>query len=98
VSLKQWARKSLQRGDLTALSRISEHESDDRKPSQIDRLEQRGFLVKKAGGSFGVTFKGRTALWINKPRARVGARARGRVGPILVCIGLLIALFYWMIV
>ena len=77
----------MQRGDLTALSRIHEHEVADH--GKIDRLTQRGFLVRKAGGTFRPTVKGRIALWIHKWGAQVG--------PYLVGLGVLAALFYWII-
>ena len=87
VNPKRWARKHLQRGDLTALSGIHEHEVADH--GKIDRLTQRGFIVGKAGGSFRPTVKGRIALWIDK--------RGGQVGPYLMGLGIMGALFYWFI-
>ena len=87
MNLQRWARKHLQRGDLTALSGIHEHEVADH--GKIDRLTRRGFLVRKSGGSFRPTVKGRIALGIHK-------RA-GRAGPYLMQLGVWVAIFYWII-
>jgi hypothetical protein len=35
-------------------------------PDRIDRLAQRGFVAKKPGGHFAVTFAGRAALLVKR--------------------------------
>ena len=58
-----WARKDLQRGDLTALLELIE-EGRWGNPNEpcIQRLSQRGFVQRKNSGRLRVTMKGRAAL------------------------------------
>jgi hypothetical protein len=63
----QWARKELQRGDLTALLELS---NDGRwgnpNPARVERLSKRGFVEKREDERLRVTMKGRAALLLGR--------------------------------
>jgi hypothetical protein len=63
----QWARKELQRGDLTALLELS---NDGRwgnpNPARVERLSKRGFVEKRQDERLQVTMKGRAALLLGR--------------------------------
>jgi hypothetical protein len=65
VNIRRWATKNLRPGDLTALSNISRGQWTDPEAERLDRLNQRGFVTKKAGSTV-VTILGRAALLIRK--------------------------------
>ena len=59
----QWARRDLQRGDLSALLELTSHGRwGDPNPTRLQRLGNRGFLKKCADDKLQVTMKGRAAL------------------------------------
>jgi hypothetical protein len=61
----QWARKELQRGDLSTLSELAKGSGwDTPNPDRIQRLDVRGFVAKKANNNLAVTIKGHAALWV----------------------------------
>jgi hypothetical protein len=58
-----WARKGLQRGDLTALSELSNNGRwDDPKAARVARLTHRGFVTKRPDNRLRITVRGRAAL------------------------------------
>ena len=63
----QWARKELQRGDLTAQLEFS---NDGRwgnpNPARVERLSKRGFVEKREDERLRVTMKGRAALLLGR--------------------------------
>jgi len=63
----QWARKELQRGDLTAQLELS---NDGRwgnpNPARVERLSKRGFVEKREDERLRVTMKGRAALLLGR--------------------------------
>jgi len=66
MMFSQWARKELQRGDLSALSEVAKRRGQP-DPDRIQRLNFRGFVVvKKANDRLTVTLKGRAALWVRR--------------------------------
>jgi hypothetical protein len=62
-----WARKDLQRGDLSTLSELAKGTnwgmSD---PERIERLDRRGFIAKTEDDTVAVTLKRHTALWVRR--------------------------------
>ena len=68
MNLNAWARKNLRRGDLTALSHIARRDWVDPQSPEIDRLAERGFVVKKANGAVRIKIKGRVALFVRRPK------------------------------
>jgi hypothetical protein len=63
--MRKWATSKLRTGDLTALAAIvGGHLSTE--PDRIDRLAQRGFVIKKPGGQVAVTVAGRAALIVKR--------------------------------
>jgi len=59
----QWARRDLQRGDLSALVELtSEGRWGDPNPARLQRLSERGFIKKREDDKLEVTMKGRAAL------------------------------------
>ena len=59
----QWARKDLQRGDLSALREMTNDARwGDPNPVRLQRLSERGFIKKRADDKLQVTMKGRAAL------------------------------------
>ena len=59
----QWARRDLQRGDLSALLELTSHGRwGDPNPTRLQRLGNRGFLKKREEDRLQVTMKGRAAL------------------------------------
>jgi hypothetical protein len=62
-----WARRDLQRGDLTMLSELAKGTAWGMPdPDRIERLDRRGFLAKTADDRVAVTVKGHTALWVRR--------------------------------
>jgi hypothetical protein len=62
-----WARKDLQRGDLSILSELAKGGAwGEPNPARIERLDQRGFVAKKENDKLAVTLKGRAALWVRR--------------------------------
>jgi hypothetical protein len=62
-----WARKDLQRGDLTTLSELAKGTEWGIPPlDRIERLDRRGFLAKTANDKLAVTLKGHAALWVRR--------------------------------
>jgi hypothetical protein len=67
MMLSWWARKDLQRGDLSTLSELAKRTEWGRPdPDRIERLDRRGFLAKRANDKLAVTLKGHTALWVRR--------------------------------
>jgi hypothetical protein len=67
----QWARKDLQRGDLSALLELtSENRWNDPSPACLQRLNNRGFIKKREDDKLRVTMKGRTALLLGRRLTR----------------------------
>jgi hypothetical protein len=63
----RWARKELERGDLGTLSELSSGGLwGEPNPGRMERLNRRGFVVRKANDKPSVTLKGRIALWIRR--------------------------------
>jgi hypothetical protein len=63
----RWARKELQPGDLSTLSELSKGSGwGEPDPARIQRLNCRGFVIKKANDKLSVTLKGRAALWVRR--------------------------------
>jgi hypothetical protein len=60
--LRQWARKELQPGDMSALEQLR-RQWNDPSPARAERLLRRGFVTRR-GGKLQVTVKGRAALWL----------------------------------
>jgi hypothetical protein len=63
--MRKWATRKLRSGDLTALAAVG-NGCSAMDPDRIDRLAQRGFVAKKPGGHFAVTFAGRAALLVKR--------------------------------
>jgi hypothetical protein len=62
-----WARKDLQRGDLSILSEVAKSGAwGAPNPARIERLDRRGFVAKKENDKLAVTLKGRAALWVRR--------------------------------
>jgi len=55
--LRQWARKELQPGDMSALEQLR-RQWNDPSPARAERLLRRGFVTRR-GGKLQVTVKGR---------------------------------------
>jgi len=66
ISLRQWATRKLQRGDLAALLKVSRNLSTRMEVDQLMRLSRRGFIRKRADNNLQVTLKGRAALRIRQ--------------------------------
>jgi hypothetical protein len=67
MMLSWWARKGLQRGDLSTLSELAKRAEWGRPdPDRIERLARRGFIAKRANDNLAVTVKGHTALWLRR--------------------------------
>jgi hypothetical protein len=63
----RWARKELERGDLSLLSELARDDVwGNPNPSRIERLNHRGFVAKKANDELSVTLKGHIALWVRR--------------------------------
>ena len=59
----QWARRDLQRGDLSALLALTNNGRwDDPNPVRLQRLSKRGFIKTREDDKLQVTMKGRAAL------------------------------------
>jgi hypothetical protein len=59
----QWARRDLQRGDLSALLELTNDSRwDDPNPARLQRLSERGFIERCEDDKLRVTMKGRAAL------------------------------------
>jgi hypothetical protein len=65
MKFSDWARKELERGDLSTLSELAKGWGDPN-PAQIERLNRRGFVAKKENQKLQVTLKGRLALWVRR--------------------------------
>lgn len=66
--LRRWSIRRLKPGDLTALASIADGSARSTSRS-IERLARRHFIVRRSGGQFIVTLRGRVALMI-KQRSR----------------------------
>jgi hypothetical protein len=65
--LSWWARRDLQRGDLTALSELAKGTNWGMPDlDRIERLDRRGFIAKIADDRVAVTLKGHAALWVRR--------------------------------
>jgi hypothetical protein len=65
--LSSWARKDLKRGDLSTLSELAKGTKWGTPDSdRIERLDRRGFIVKRANDKLAVTLRGHTALWFRR--------------------------------
>ena len=63
----QWARKYLQRGDLSALREMTnDGRWGDPNPVRLQRLSKRGFIKKREDDKLQVTMKGRAALLLGR--------------------------------
>jgi hypothetical protein len=63
MTLRRWARKELESGDLSALSEITDSGRwEDPSAARVERLKQRGFITGRADQRVHVTLKGRAAL------------------------------------
>jgi hypothetical protein len=66
MKLSGWARKELERGDLSTLSELKKGTAWGTNPGRIERLNRRGFIAKKENEKLRVTLKGRLALWVRR--------------------------------
>jgi hypothetical protein len=67
MKFSDWARKELERGDLSTLSELAKGTAwGDPNPGRIERLNHRGFVAKKENQKLQVTLKGRLALWVRR--------------------------------
>jgi hypothetical protein len=63
----RWARKELERGDLSTLSELAKGSGwSDPNPARLERLSLRGFVAKKSSDRLSVTLRGRAALWVRR--------------------------------
>jgi hypothetical protein len=70
----RWARKELQPGDLSTLSELAKGGGwGEPNPARIQRLNCRGFVVKKTNEKLSVTLKGRAALWVRRRSRYAGS-------------------------
>ena len=65
MKFSDWARKELERGDLSTLSELAKGWGDPN-PGRVERLNRRGFVAKKENQKLQVTLKGRLALWVRR--------------------------------
>lgn len=63
--MRKWATRNLRSGDLTALAAIVSGCANT-EPERVNRLSQRGFVVKKPDGRLAATIVGRTALAVRR--------------------------------
>lgn len=61
--MREWATRKLRYGDLTALS-VARKGSGRIEADRLERLANRGFIVKKNNGKIVVTIPGRVALLV----------------------------------
>jgi hypothetical protein len=67
MKFSDWARKELERGDLSTLSELTKGTAwGDPNPGRTERLNRRGFVAKKENQKLQVTLKGRLALWVRR--------------------------------
>ena len=63
----QWARKELQRGDLSALLELTDPGCwGNTDPARVQRLSKRGFIETRGDERLRVTMKGRAALLLGR--------------------------------
>jgi hypothetical protein len=71
MKLRQWARKELQSGDLSALSEMSDNGRwEDPSVTRVERLKKRGFITGRPDQRAQVTLKGRAALLFGRRSGR----------------------------
>jgi hypothetical protein len=62
-----WARKDLQRGDLSALLELTDNSRwNDPNSARVQRLRDRGFIAKRSDDKVRVTMRGRVALLLGR--------------------------------